>query len=207
MNKIELNGVEYESVSALARAVGIPHGTIRARIRMGWSLEDACSRPVKTRNRVPVFCNGVEYGSIGLLAEAVGISVHTLRGRMRKRGMTLEEAVAEGPGRARKPKKCSGCGETDQAKFRATRTKCRACELRRDRLKHYGPDVVAILESHDGRCDICRKDLKPGRGTHVDHCHATGAIRGVLCGNCNRGIGMFQDRPELLLSAAEYLRS
>ncbi|HEV2295597.1 MAG TPA: endonuclease domain-containing protein [Tepidisphaeraceae bacterium] len=53
-----------------------------------------------------------------------------------------------------------------------------------------------------GRCPICRRDDRP---LCVDHCHRKGHLRGVICRNCNAGLGFFSDSRELLLRAAEYL--
>lgn len=62
------------------------------------------------------------------------------------------------------------------------------------------------LVRQEGRCAICGRDLKPGRGTHVDHCHRTGAVRGLLCSKCNPALGLFEDNVDALIRAAEYLR-
>lgn len=53
-----------------------------------------------------------------------------------------------------------------------------------------------------GRCAICRRDDRP---LCVDHCHAKGHLRGLICRNCNAGLGFFSDSRELLLRAADYL--
>ncbi len=50
-------------------------------------------------------------------------------------------------------------------------------------------------------CAICGH----GEGLHIDHDHKTGKIRKRLCGNCNRGLGVFQENPGLLREAALYL--
>lgn len=64
-----------------------------------------------------------------------------------------------------------------------------------------------ILEDlQDGKCGICGSDGGRNRLV-VDHDHETGAIRGLLCTSCNRGIGIFEDDPELLERAVQYLRN
>lgn len=72
-------------------------------------------------------------------------------------------------------------------------------------------DYEKIFLSQEGKCAICGKseeiEKKKGkRSLSLDHCHATGELRGFLCGACNLGIGMFSDDPELLKAAARYLR-
>ena len=61
----------------------------------------------------------------------------------------------------------------------------------------------------NGRCAICCTEMLPrGRQPNavaVDHNHDTGAVRGLLCQLCNRGIGAFKDDPAILQSAARYL--
>ena len=66
-------------------------------------------------------------------------------------------------------------------------------------------DYDKMVDDHEGVCAICRQPCKTGRRLAIDHCHGTGAIRGLLCQNCNIGLGKFQDDPALLKAAADYL--
>ncbi|MFE3450210.1 endonuclease VII domain-containing protein [Nonomuraea sp. NPDC059194] len=96
---------------------------------------------------------------------------------------------------------------------------CKPCHvqvMREDRIKNHGSernyllkyrygitedDYERMLAQQGGLCAICQ--VVPG--THVDHCHATGLVRGVLCFNCNNGLGHFQDSVVLMEVAALYL--
>jgi hypothetical protein len=76
----------------------------------------------------------------------------------------------------------------------------------RQRLYGIGPDqYAAMLEAQDGGCAICHGQSMDGKGLHVDHDHATGRNRGLLCDRCNRGLGLFRDDAALLRAAADYL--
>jgi hypothetical protein len=60
-----------------------------------------------------------------------------------------------------------------------------------------------MLEKQGGGCAICGKP--PGdTALHVDHCHETGRVRGLLCFSCNAGLGQFRHDPELLYQAMEH---
>jgi len=82
-------------------------------------------------------------------------------------------------------------------------------------LKTYGLSLEsyqALFEKQNGVCRICKKaesilDKRTGEKVMlaVDHDHATGRIRGLLCGNCNRALGLLGDSPEILRTAADYL--
>ena len=65
-------------------------------------------------------------------------------------------------------------------------------------------EYKSLLKIQNNKCSICEKDL--AEGSHVDHCHNTGKIRGILCPACNKGIGHFYDSPDLLIKAAEYCK-
>lgn len=68
-------------------------------------------------------------------------------------------------------------------------------------------DYDRMVAEQEGSCAICRRPCQTGRRLAVDHCHKTGAVRGLLCHSCNLGIGKLGDDPERLLSAARYLLS
>ena len=61
-----------------------------------------------------------------------------------------------------------------------------------------------LFEQQNGVCAICG-NLPDKRMLAVDHCHKTGKIRGLLCFQCNTGLGQFKDSPLNLASAIKYL--
>jgi hypothetical protein len=70
-------------------------------------------------------------------------------------------------------------------------------------------DYQEIYEAQHGRCAICDTMIldKKQKRLSIDHRHLDGLVRGLLCGRCNRGLGLFRDIPELLEKAARYVRS
>jgi hypothetical protein len=81
--------------------------------------------------------------------------------------------------------------------------------------KQFGITLEHYWEMHSaqgGLCAICgepERELRNGRlkDLCVDHCHSTNEVRGLLCANCNKGIGNLQDSPERLRRAALYLEN
>jgi hypothetical protein len=74
--------------------------------------------------------------------------------------------------------------------------------------KNYGigiEDYNNIYKQQNGLCACCERVPKPGQRLHVDHSHANGEIRGLLCTKCNPGIGFFEENIELLQKAIAYL--
>jgi hypothetical protein len=75
-------------------------------------------------------------------------------------------------------------------------------------------DYYRMLDEQGGGCAVCgaktpgmRHYSKNGRieKFRVDHCHATGRVRGLLCNSCNRAIGLIRDDPEIASRIADYL--
>lgn len=76
-------------------------------------------------------------------------------------------------------------------------------------LRAYGiteAEYQELLIAQSKRCAICRKKPKEKR-LHVDHNHETGKVRGLLCFNCNGGLGQFKDDPKLIRRAYKYLKA
>ena len=108
---------------------------------------------------------------------------------------------------------CRKCAQAYMAKWRKHRQEHYSAYMRDYQYRQrYGvtlADYETLHNEQDGKCAIC-KGTPSGLGAterrlHVDHDHLTGAVRGLLCENCNRGVGMFQDNPDLLTLAAAYL--
>jgi len=67
-------------------------------------------------------------------------------------------------------------------------------------------DYTNLYNSQGGKCAICDKEIAlMAHSTHVDHCHISGKVRGVLCRLCNQGLGSFKDNEESLRKAINYL--
>lgn len=86
------------------------------------------------------------------------------------------------------------------------------CE-KHDCLRRYGISVdnyEAMLATQNGKCAICGSP-NPGvagrKHFTIDHDHATGGVRGLLCMRCNSALGLFQENPEILEQAVLYLRN
>ena len=62
----------------------------------------------------------------------------------------------------------------------------------------------AMFKAQRGKCAVCGE--KYGRTLHVDHCHRTNKVRGLLCQKCNMAIGLLQDSAKLLARAISYLQ-
>lgn len=89
----------------------------------------------------------------------------------------------------------------------------RAIELRQRQNRHlvreYGITIETyehLLAAQDGLCAICKlAHVDNDRKLAVDHDHNTLRVRGILCGKCNRALGLFDDDKERLMAAIEYL--
>lgn len=110
---------------------------------------------------------------------------------------------------------CERCGLTEEYQRGAgrRRTVCQQCREADWAWKLYGLTSVTLsefYEKHGNVCGICGGTDSPsqwGNRLHIDHDHATGALRGLLCHGCNVGLGSFADDPDRLEAAAKYLRS
>ncbi|WP_217254765.1 endonuclease VII domain-containing protein [Streptomyces sp. AC602_WCS936] len=113
-------------------------------------------------------------------------------------------------------KHCLGCDEVkpwsewhrNATASDGVSTRCKACRAVAGRARHlqrrYGlteAERDAMVGSQKGLCVICLK----APAVHVDHCHKTGRVRGVLCFNCNSGLGLLRDDPDVMNRAADYL--
>lgn len=105
---------------------------------------------------------------------------------------------------------CPGCGQTDPAEFHKCASRSngrqglckRCCYLSQIKRQGWTPEYYgkARDEQKDG-CAICHRVTK----LVADHDHLTGYSRGLLCHDCNAGLGFFKDNPFLLRAAVQYL--
>ena len=109
---------------------------------------------------------------------------------------------------------CKDCIRIKQAKRWASNPDFKkrgiARQRRWQRQKFYGLSLeqeLNFLKFQGNSCAICNKHFETDADYHVDHCHGTNKIRGLLCPGCNKGLGLFQENPEALRQAALYVES
>lgn len=133
---------------------------------------------------------------------------------------------------ARAVKKCSRCKNEKEPSLFNKRTRaadgldnwCKQCaneasleynnspagkaKLHKKNIERYGITVEQyniLHEAQNYKCAICKEPEQYFSRLSIDHCHETNRVRGLLCNNCNRGIGLLKDRADILRRAAEYL--
>lgn len=78
----------------------------------------------------------------------------------------------------------------------------------RDAARTFGIPIEEVQELRSiPNCEICGAELRhyAKNGSAIDHCHTTGKVRGMLCGHCNKALGLFFDNTATLQQAILYL--
>ena len=84
---------------------------------------------------------------------------------------------------------------------------CKDCKLIYQRVLKYNISEEELKELMKTKgCEICGEEFTDSKFTHIDHCHETNEVRGILCSNCNTGLGKFKDNPDLLYNAIKYIK-
>lgn len=97
--------------------------------------------------------------------------------------------------------------EYQRAWYRANRERLVRLNVANQRRRKYGlepEEYDAMVAARVGRCDICGE--QPDGALCVDHDHGTGQVRGLLCQDCNKGLGCFRDNPVFIERANDYLQ-
>lgn len=179
-----------------------------ASLPTGFCSDTGCSRPVYVK--ATGLCRA-HHRAAAQAQMAEGSKVCTVCGETKP----LDDfgLRAERGGFKRRPR----CRECDAARTREWKRKnpdyaIRWREANRDKwnsyrlLQQFGivqADVDAMLKAQAGLCAICAVEMdKP----NVDHCHASGKVRGLLCRACNLALGFLQDDPDRIDRAAAYVR-
>ena len=124
-------------------------------------------------------------------------------------------------------KECTKCKESKPAEgYGKGKTACKACTYLYQKEWSKTPKAIVsrhkeqlrrcynmsveeydiLWESQGKKCAICRTEEPGGKGKfHVDHCHTTEEVRGILCHNCNSMLGFSRDSQHILERAIMYL--
>ncbi|WP_372341288.1 endonuclease VII domain-containing protein [Streptomyces sp. CC224E] len=148
----------------------------------------------------------------GLQAYCRECSAEYYRQRQEAKGKKVRVKVAVPPGHKRCPQcevvKPHAEWERNKSSSDGWSSYCRSCRAERNRISYfkrkYGltpAELDELVQQQKGVCCICLD----APAEHVDHCHETGRVRGVLCFSCNAALGQFKDRPDAIRRAAAYV--
>ncbi len=197
-SKITVMGVEYKYIKDAAKEYGKPSRLIANRIKRGLTPEQALELEPFPEWFVP-----------GKGQKKVLVDAERARVRREQEELTGKRI-------------CSTCkNHLPVNEYHGSReagtlsSRCRHCisaAFLKYRYKLSIEEFEYLRQEQEGKCAICRNELEihPDSSVRtkkvaVDHCHETGKVRGLLCSNCNTGLGMFKDNHELLQAASEYL--
>lgn len=178
---------------------------------MGKHLHKLSEKNIEARTAVCAAC-----GPVGLVANGHGTFSCSRSRKPVNPGMSGKKMPAESWHRISNIRAevrlgdCSICGPDVKIGNRSTPTRTQwACLNKlRDRRGAHGLNYFErqeMVAEAGGRCEICGTTDPGKRGWMIDHCHDTGAVRGVLCSPCNVGIGMLGDDIDRLRAAVAYL--
>ena len=127
---------------------------------------------------------------------------------MRERHVSCRVSIVEGTRRCAKCKTSVAVEDFHKSArtFSGLQTRCKACGLAYAWCKQFRiswEDAQKLLAKKTEGCFAC----STSDDLHLDHDHQTGRIRGFLCGNCNRALGILRDDPVRILRLREYLAS
>jgi len=104
--------------------------------------------------------------------------------------------------------KCKHCDSSmTPGQYKKNGRTCNRCARYWEKYRIRVPDYERLYDKQGGRCAICNTSTPktPTGSFCIDHCHATDTIRGLLCINCNTGIGSLKEDFNILESAIKYL--
>lgn len=221
---VEVAGVVYRSAKEAAETVGLSEQGFRGRLRRGFSPDRLGVGLMPSGRAKPIVVDNVKYPSMESAASTFGIPPKTFRARI-NRGFSPEEAAGLEGNRTRltqeerrqitrKEKEtglryCVTCANFQPpSAFPPKGKTCRPCKRDAWTRTKYGKDLMTLVKRYGAHCGVCGPSVDhPLSNLVVDHDHETGAIRGLLCDSCNKGIGFLGDDAEACERAAAYLRA
>jgi len=111
-------------------------------------------------------------------------------------------------------KDCKDCRNAAARKIRIDQPETYAKYRKRHneylKEKRYGmsqDQFNKMLVDQNNMCKICNNKFKDKKDTHIDHCHNSNIVRGLLCNNCNMALGQFNDNTDIMDKAIKYLEN